>query len=76
MSDNNQVQKSTTTEEVRVWYSYGVNSGRATGSSVESIIQRVQQETQGLINVDKVERRTVITFAWRTVSMETEANHG
>ena len=50
------------TDEVRIHYSFGVNSGRRTGTdrpgAVEQLVAGVERDTQGPVNLDKVERRT------------------
>lgn len=45
--------------QFRVHYSYGVNSGTYTGSSVQVIVDYICRQTQGSINVDLVEERQV-----------------
>lgn len=62
--------KAETTEETRVWYSFGVNSGKAVGFSAEHIVERLERETMGPVQVDKVERRTVTASEWLPVETE------
>lgn len=47
------------TEEFRVSYSYGVNSGRQTGRSPEAIVNDIIRWSMGAINVDLVEKRII-----------------
>lgn len=47
-------------DQIRVSFSYGVNSGTAIGVNVESVVAHVERKTQGRINVDKIERRTMV----------------